>query len=117
MATDRDHRTVRITDDTIGVDIMATELSTTDTLGEISYENDALEIDDPQALYNKVSSTNGEIVIVSAFGCSLVVIYSFTAQGLNIQLVLKTPVGSVVLANVTLNPAHPSITSDLQTAI
>jgi hypothetical protein len=89
---------------------VATEFTQTDTLVHIGYDNEQQKIDDPAALHNQVSSTGGRIVIVSAFGCSLVVEYSFTATGLNIQLILETPVGSVTIASTTLNPSNPSIT-------
>lgn len=89
---------------------MTTQVTAADTLAHIGYENEHQKTDDAAALYNQVSSTAGRIVIVSAFGCSLVVVYSFTATGLNIQLILETPVGNVTLANTTLNPSKPSIT-------
>jgi hypothetical protein len=88
---------------------MTVALSKSDTLSHIEYQNKDLHLDDPNALYNKVSSPNGRIVIVSAFGCSLVLNYSFGALSLHVDVTLETPVGSVRLANADLDPSNPTI--------
>lgn len=86
-----------------------TETTDQDTLSHIEYQ-DRIDADDPALLRNQVSSTNGQIVIVAAYGCSLVLNYSFGPGDLNVNVTLQTPVGNVTLINTDLNPNNPSIT-------
>ena len=80
-----------------------------DTLAHIDYQDANLKVDDPNLLVNKVSSTGGQIVIVSAFGCSLVLNYSFGAMSLQVTVVLQTPVGSITIINAELDPNNPTV--------
>ncbi|WP_404336678.1 hypothetical protein AB2M62_19960 [Sphingomonas sp. MMS12-HWE2-04] len=89
---------------------MAVQTSQQDTLSNIAYENELLDAADASLLRNQVSSTDGQIVIVSAFGCSLVFNYSFGSDAIDISIVLQTPLGNETLASGTLNPNNPSIT-------
>jgi hypothetical protein len=88
---------------------MKPQLYEEDTLIHIEYSGDVIQVDDPSLLRNQVSSTEGQIVIVAAFGCSLVLEYSFGAINLKVRVVLKTPVGNVTIISVHLDPEHPSI--------
>ena len=89
---------------------MQPNLSQQDTLQHIEYDNPDLDRDDPSLLINRISSPNGQIVIVSAFGCSLVLNYSFSINDLHADVTLVTPVGSVRIINADLTPSNPSIT-------
>lgn len=80
-----------------------------DALSHIDYE-EKIDADDPESLRNRVASVDGRIVIVSAFGCSLVLYYSFNITSISIQVKLETPVGSKTIVDVELNPSNPSIT-------
>jgi len=92
------------------IDEMGTPtLNSADTLAHIDYQ-DKIDADDPKLLRNQVSSTGGQIVIVSAFGCSLVLNYSFGPGDLNVNVTLQTPVGNITIINTDLNPQNPSIT-------
>lgn len=89
---------------------MPVQLSQEDTLPHIDFANDQMDAEDPNALRNRVSSVDGQITIVAAFGCKVVLNYSFTTSALNVSLVLETPVGNVTLGSGTLNPSNPSFT-------
>ena len=89
---------------------MKTHSTQTDNLAHIKYENENIDIDDVKSLRNQVSSTDGRIVIVAGFGCSLVLTYSVSFSGVNVSLVLETPVGNVTIGSGTLDASHPSIT-------
>lgn len=89
---------------------MQPTFSKQDTLSDIEYDNPDLDREDPNLLANQVSSISGSITIIAAFGVALVLDYSVSLSGINIQIVLKTPVGSKVLVNVELTPSKPSIT-------
>ncbi|GGA06743.1 MAG: hypothetical protein COW16_10195 [Sphingomonadales bacterium CG12_big_fil_rev_8_21_14_0_65_65_10] len=88
---------------------MKPQMAEKDTLSHIDY-GEKIDADDPKLLRNQVSATDGRIVIVSAFGCSLVLNWSFGADGVHVQVVLETPVGSVTIIDTTLNASKPSIT-------
>lgn len=88
---------------------MKPQMAENDTLSHIEY-GDKIDADDPKLLRNQVSATNGRIVIVSAFGCSLVLDWSFGADGVHVRVVLETPVGSITIIDTTLNASNPSIT-------
>jgi hypothetical protein len=89
---------------------MPVRISTTDTLPHIRYADESAIADNPNSLRNRVSSTDGRLVIVSAFGCSLVLNYSFATNGINVNVTLETPIGSVVILNGELTTTNPSIT-------
>src|SRR5512133_4389174 len=88
---------------------MKPTISREDTLSQISYSGNVIKADDPSLLRNQVSSTDGRVVIVSAFGCSLVLNYSFGALDIHVTVVLETPVGSITIINVNLDPTNPTI--------
>jgi|SRR5690606_6831552 hypothetical protein len=87
---------------------MSVQLTKDDSLSHISFANDQLDPDDPKALRNQVAAIDGSITIVAAFGCKLVLNWSFTTTALNISLVLDTPVGSITLGSASLNPSNPT---------
>jgi hypothetical protein len=88
---------------------MKPTISREDTLPHVAYSEHAIDADDPNNLFNQVSSTAGRIVIISAFGCSLVLNYYFEAAGLHVDVTLETPVGNKTLINADLNPSNPEI--------
>lgn len=89
---------------------MAVQTSQEDTLPNIAYANETQDAADNTSLRNQVSSTDGQIVIVAAYGCSLVLNYSFVSAGINVTVVLQTPLGNVTILNATLDASNPSIT-------
>lgn len=90
---------------------MQAQTTSTDKLPHLTYQNEHLKLDDPSLLRNQVSSTNGQITIIGAYGCSLVLDYSFGAMSLTVGIALQTPVGSVTLINGTLGPNKPTLTA------
>ncbi len=61
-------------------------------------------------LSETVASPSGRIVIVSAFGCSLVLNWQFTSSAVQVTLTLETPVGSATLGSATIDPSNPTVT-------
>ena len=89
---------------------MKPTLTKSDNLASISYENENLDVNDQSMLRNQVSAADGSITIISGFGCSLVLNWSFSSTAININVVLQTPVGGITLINATLDAQNPSIT-------
>lgn len=61
-------------------------------------------------LSETVASPSGRIVIVSAFGCSLVLVWQFGSAVLQVSIILETPLGTVTLGSATIDTSNPTIT-------
>lgn len=61
-------------------------------------------------LHDQVSAIRGQIVLIAAFGCSVVLSYDVQATMIQVDLTLQTPLGNVSLGHAQLDPQHPSIT-------